>query len=92
VRVKTCISLPCYQPHVMFSHTCGVHFDVLTVSFSTPAMFYHIGAQKLERKRSTRKMTASTPMLRTRLAIPRTTACGIMEDPHPLDVFMLFLF
>jgi len=55
-------------------------------------MFYHIGAQKLERKRSTRKMTASTRMLRTKLAIPQTTACGIMEDLLTLDVFMLFLF
>ena len=76
----------------MFSHTCGVHFDVLTVSFSTPAMFYHIGAQKLERKRSTRKMTASTRMLRTKLAIPRTTDCGIMEDLLTLDAFISYLF
>ena len=69
-------------------HTCGVHFDVLTVSFSTPAMFFSIGAQKLERKWSIREMTTSTRMLRTRLAIHRTTACGIMEDSLSLDVFI----
>jgi len=71
-----------------FSHTCGVHFDVLTVSFSTPAMFFPISAQKLKRKRSTRKMMTSTWMPRTRLAISRMTACGIMEDSLWLDVFI----
>jgi len=54
-------------------------------------MFYHIGAQKLEKKRSTKKMMASTRMLRTRLAISRMTACGIMDDSLTLDVFILYL-
>jgi len=37
-------------------------------------------------------MTASTRMLRTKLAIPRTTACGIMERlAHAGRLYFIFV-